>query len=1049
MRKVVVVLFVVVVVSSERSLFDATFGTRRSSGPSFAARTSEHREDLVASGEASVWLVEYSGSSRFISPPTRGLARVGGSYVTEFFGSASDAADLAERDGVKSVTPLAPEFRIERSSLFSRENEVTVDFFGDPFVMRERLEALGAFDIDAHASGRAIARFARDPLAPARVLAASPNVTRVGSQPRHERLNYEARWIVQSDDARLESTPLYDRDGLLGENIVVGCADSGLDYESCFFYDPDVPVNFDAASTFESTRHRKIRQYVGSADTGEGETGGHGTHVTGTIAGHAEGQSIDNIGGADYYVNDGMAPHAKLAFYDIGRPDESFLRVPAAIDDTILGDAYSVGAKIHSNSWGANVNSYLTNDQSIDSFSWENQDYLVFIAAGNSGPDPATLGSPATSKNGIAVGATENVQSTFTGIDDDGDDGADIDLASFSSRGPAFDGRIKPDLVGPGDSVVSANSLATPTPDHCAAARLSGTSMATPVLAGTSALLLQYFVEGLYPTGYRTTSREGATGEDDGVVYECQPTCFRRTCDFWNNYGYSCAVLEGTYGCDCSGCCTGVLTTARGDGFAPMGAALKALLVASARYLPGTEANRQGVAFPNQDQGFGLVVVDDAINPTGATLFVDGDFAAMPSISTTSETYEYTFEIGPFFVVEESTTTTEQQLRVVLAWHDPPGIVGATSALVNDLDLVVARSDGATFYPNAKGAPDDVNTVERVVIDGVARGEVYVARVTATAIAATYGAQPFSLVATGPFVRTPALYPDHAPSVSSAERGGADFSRMVVRGEGFTVGAGPGAANVNATTWTTLIATCDDGGGGGSTLAAASVVAATDTVFEIDLGADAAACDAVSVVAYDERRWTFSVDSVTTPTDQGAAAAAACYAVSDLDVCTTAALCQTTAASADEANFASCEPSEDERDRIEDPISRADDDAAAAAAGSGSSKKKKSETSPGVVAAAILVPLVLALILAACVVGFSRKVRKHEDRLYKASSRRVPRITSDASDVLVLAPRPSEKPPRISQRLPEGWDVYHDDETGNVFYVNQADGNSTWERPLV
>jgi serine protease AprX len=74
---------------------------------------------------------------------------------------------------------------------------------------------------------------------------------------------------------------------------------------------------------------------------------------------------------------------------------------------------------------------------------------VIVFAAGNEGGSGAqTLSIEANAKNVIAVGSSE---STF--------DSADINyVAYYSSQGPTYDGRIKPDVVSPGDSIMSALS---------------------------------------------------------------------------------------------------------------------------------------------------------------------------------------------------------------------------------------------------------------------------------------------------------------------------------------------------------------------------------------------------------------------------------------------------------------------------------------------------------------------------------------------------------------------------------------------------------------
>jgi hypothetical protein len=78
------------------------------------------------------------------------------------------------------------------------------------------------------------------------------------------------------------------------------------------------------------------------------------------------------------------------------------------------------------------------------------------------------------------------------------------DIASYSSFGPTLDRRIKPDIVAPGD-ITSAYSdgKADGLMDQCRTQRKQGTSMATPVVAGSAALARQYFMAGFYPSGAR------------------------------------------------------------------------------------------------------------------------------------------------------------------------------------------------------------------------------------------------------------------------------------------------------------------------------------------------------------------------------------------------------------------------------------------------------------------------------------------------------------------------------------------------------------------
>lgn len=91
---------------------------------------------------------------------------------------------------------------------------------------------------------------------------------------------------------------------------------------------------------------------------------------------------------------------------------------------------------------------------------------LVVSAAGNGGPGYRTLVTPADADSGLAAGAEDSLGT----------------LASFSSRGPTADGRIKPDLTAPGVAVCALAGGG-------AVRRVNGTSFATPLLAGAAALV--------------------------------------------------------------------------------------------------------------------------------------------------------------------------------------------------------------------------------------------------------------------------------------------------------------------------------------------------------------------------------------------------------------------------------------------------------------------------------------------------------------------------------------------------------------------------------
>lgn len=102
---------------------------------------------------------------------------------------------------------------------------------------------------------------------------------------------------------------------------------------------------------------------------------------------------------------------------------------------------------------------------------------VVVAAAGNSGPEYQTIKSPGVSSQIITVGGFNDNR-----IDEEFNTDF-FELAEFSSRGPAFQ-RFKPDLVAPSVDIISCSTKNGYT-------SLSGTSVATPMIAGLSALIVE------------------------------------------------------------------------------------------------------------------------------------------------------------------------------------------------------------------------------------------------------------------------------------------------------------------------------------------------------------------------------------------------------------------------------------------------------------------------------------------------------------------------------------------------------------------------------
>lgn len=336
----------------------------------------------------------------------------------------------------------------------------------------------------------------------------------IGPAPRAEVRNQNALGPMQGNNTTaIAGTPLFAR-GILGTGQIIAVADSGLDRNEDWFTDIDfgdgqgprrfvTPADSPALPNIGAT-HPLAKVFAYWVQPGataydnnnrctpqSALTGFHGTHVSGTVAGDRGTSSTPLPPGALQEVGDGMAPNAQILFQDIGNDPSGCLAI-SNLQGT-LTQAHTGGARVHNNSWGSDSGgAYTGSDLSVDAASRRLRELLVVIAAGNSGSATNTIGSPGNSKNGLTVGALGN--------------GNAVTVASFSSRGPTDDNRVKPDIVAPGSSTVSAagDTNNSETVEAGVTSSKSGTSMASPTITGSAALARQYFADGFYPRGART-----------------------------------------------------------------------------------------------------------------------------------------------------------------------------------------------------------------------------------------------------------------------------------------------------------------------------------------------------------------------------------------------------------------------------------------------------------------------------------------------------------------------------------------------------------------
>ncbi|MFZ5596331.1 MAG: S8 family serine peptidase [Bacillota bacterium] len=310
-------------------------------------------------------------------------------------------------------------------------------------------------------------------------------------------LNDRSREIVGSD--MLSVSGFITTPGLTGKGQVVAVADSGIDKGSLEDIHPDL-----AAEPGKKPKIIMLKSLAGRSVPDDPL--GHGTHMVGTIAG--SGKASDGK-----YM--GIAPDAGIYFQAI--LDENGNAAPPTDIDKLFLPAYQAGARIHVDAWGSGPDRYSGNAMKADSFMLNHPDFLVIFGAGNSGPGRASLTSEANSKNALVVGASVSPRPAL-----DFSSGGTLDTAGFSSRGPAGDGRIKPDLTAPGTSVISTKSSLVKgnLPDNNDYIRMQGTSMAAAVAAGSTALLREFLQSEMALADPMSSSLKAAlingarTGED-------------------------------------------------------------------------------------------------------------------------------------------------------------------------------------------------------------------------------------------------------------------------------------------------------------------------------------------------------------------------------------------------------------------------------------------------------------------------------------------------------------------------------------------------------
>ena len=471
--------------------------------------------------------------------------------------------------------------------------------------------------------------------------------------------------------------------GYTGSGVVIAVTDTGLDVGDAS--NPGFHLDF-AGRTIQIASWPVVYADYGSCEIGNGGANdgaadvdsGHGSHVTGSVAGSGA-RSSGQIKGLAYEANiTFQAVEQYTTWSGTGCPPSGYYLtgIPDDVGD-LLTEVYGWGARIQNNSWGGGTHGdYDTQASQFDDFVHNYQDMTVVVAAGNDGIDSNadgyidtnSISSPGTSKNLIVIGASDNERATggyapytwyqLWGSDyptdptrNDYTSDTRQELAAFSSRGPMEDGRIKPDLVAPGTNILSVRSSQISDngwgPYDSYYMYMGGTSMASPLSAGAAALVRDYYV-----------------------------------------------------------------TT---EGHTPTAALIKATLINTAVDITGygNASQEAGMPIPNNHEGWGLINVA-AATTAGNRAFEDNT-TGIGTGATAS--FQYTVAAGTPF-------------KVSLVWSDAAGSPAAGAALVNNLNLRVTAPGGTSYLGNvfsggwsqAGGTADSVNNVENVYIQSPTAG---------------------------------------------------------------------------------------------------------------------------------------------------------------------------------------------------------------------------------------------------------------------------------------------------------------------------------------
>jgi subtilisin family serine protease len=309
----------------------------------------------------------------------------------------------------------------------------------------------------------------------------APAVYRLFGNSRKRALMHDSIHTVQARTAQLGYNAC-------GQGITWAVLDTGIDSNHPHFNNPAFAAKGTVVGDWDCTVRGPVQPSNGN------DANGHGTHVAGIIAGGL--LSVGGEGGPDLLA---MAPRARIVSYKVLADNGSGYDawIIKAIDHiwkqnqdgrrlAIQGVNLSLGGAFDPASFGCGDSPLCASLLRL-----VRQGVLVVLAAGNEGSGDIvvdglsatrsfdlSIGDPANLEEAIAVGSVHPTLPHRYGT------------SYFSSRGPTADGRLKPDVVGPGERILSCRSSGKGKGLDDLYVALSGTSMAAPHISGLLAAFL-------------------------------------------------------------------------------------------------------------------------------------------------------------------------------------------------------------------------------------------------------------------------------------------------------------------------------------------------------------------------------------------------------------------------------------------------------------------------------------------------------------------------------------------------------------------------------